>query len=276
VGRLEPERTSLIAPAIDAFSAKNVDLDDRAVAGILAAAGLVESDDAGAGVFRRIDGSPERVHRRAEVVEEKSLRPDDRLVVQVSRWDRLKDPVGVVQGFADHVAPETDAHLVYAGPAVVAVSDDPEGDRVFAEVRKLWEGLPDGVRERVHLASLPMEDGEENGAIVNALQRRAEVVVQKSIAEGFGLTVAEAMWKGRPVVATRIGGIQDQIEDGESGVLLDDPQDLEAYGAAVRGLLDDPAAASRLGTEARVRVRDNFLAVRGLMQYLDLVERLLD
>ena len=81
-------------------------------------------------------------------------------------------------------------------------------------------------RERVHLACLPMDDLEENAAIVNALQRRADVVVQKSIAEGFGLTVAEAMWKARPVVASRIGGIQDQIVDGVSGILLDNPTEL--------------------------------------------------
>src|SRR5687768_8205065 len=114
-----------------------------------------------------------------------------------------------------------------------------------------------------------MDDLEENAAIVNALQRRANVVVQKSLAEGFGLTVAEAMWKGRPVVASRIGGIQDQV-DGESGVLLNDPLDLEEYSGAVRRLLDDPAAAKAMGREARERVRSHFLGVRSLTQYLDL------
>jgi trehalose synthase len=119
-----------------------------------------------------------------------------------------------------------------------------------------------------------MEDLQENAAIVNALQRRANVVVQKSIAEGFGLTVAEAMWKARPVVASRIGGIQDQIVDGVSGILLDDPTDLAAYGAAVRELLEDPARAGRIGREAMERVRDEFLAMRSLLQYLTLIERL--
>ena len=273
---LEPERTTLIAPAIDAFSPKNQDLEDPAVAGILAAAGLVEDDGAGAPRFRREDGSPERVHHRAEVFEEKRLQAGDRIVLQISRWDRLKDPLGVIRGFAEHVAPHSDAHLVYAGPSVDSVSDDPEGGKVLEEARELWAGLPDDVRERVHLVCLPMRDAEENAAIVNALQRRAEVVVQKSIAEGFGLTVAEAMWKGRPVVATAIGGIQDQIEDGVSGVLIEDPRDLESFGAAVRGLLDDSSAAARIGAEARTRVRDHFLAVRGLMQYLDLIERLVE
>jgi trehalose synthase len=120
-----------------------------------------------------------------------------------------------------------------------------------------------------------MDDLAENAAIVNALQRRADVIVQKSIAEGFGLTVAEGMWKARPVVASRIGGIQDQIIDGETGILLDDPTDLAAYGAAVRGLLEDPEAARRMGQAAMARVRDEFLAVRSLMQYLNLMEKLL-
>jgi trehalose synthase len=101
------------------------------------------------------------------------------------------------------------------------------------------------------------------------------VVVQKSIAEGFGLTVAEGMWKARPVVASRIGGIQDQIEDGVSGLLLDDPTHLPAYGAAVTELLKDPERARAMGKAAQERVRDDFLAVRSLMQYLDLIEKLI-
>jgi trehalose synthase len=273
---LEPERTKLIAPAIDAFSPKNQDLEDPAVAGILVAAGLIDDDNAGAPVFRREDGSPERVHLRAEVFEESRLGPDDRIVLQISRWDSLKDPLGVISGFAEHIAPHTDAHLVYAGPAVDSVSDDPEGAEVLAQARDLVASLPEEARERVHLACLPMDDIEENGAIVNALQRRADVVVQKSIAEGFGLTVAEAMWKGKPVVATAIGGIQDQIQDGDTGILLEDPKDLAAFGEAVRGLLDDQSRAARLGAAARAEVRDHFLAVRSLMQYLDLVEDLIE
>jgi trehalose synthase len=120
-----------------------------------------------------------------------------------------------------------------------------------------------------------MDDLEENAAIVNALQRRADVVVQKSIAEGFGLTVAEAMWKARPVVASRIGGIQDQIVDGVSGVLLADPSDLGSYGNAVRTLLGNPDRARAIGQEAQERVRDDYLAVRSLTQYLGLIARLL-
>ena len=126
----------------------------------------------------------------------------------------------------------------------------------------------------MHLALLPMEDPDENAVIVNALQRRADVVVQKSIAEGFGLTVAEAMWKGRPVVATAVGGIQDQIEDGSTGLLVA-PHDLAGFGERVSGLLADPHAAERMGAAAQARVRDLFLGPRHLGQYVELLERVL-
>jgi trehalose synthase len=267
---LEQSKIEIIPPSIDAFSPKNQELDAEQTLAILGAAGIVS--DAGEGVprFLREDGSPGRVDRRADALEESPLSSEDRYVLQVSRWDRLKDPLGVIDGFAEHVAPHADAHLVYAGPSVEAVADDPEGAEVLEEARRRWHELGDAERARVHLLQLPMQDGEENAAIVNALQRRAAVVVQKSIAEGFGLTVAEAMWKARPVVATRIGGIQDQIEDGRSGRLIDDARDLAAYGAAVRELLDDPAEAERMGEDARRRVRDRFLGPRSLMQYLEL------
>jgi trehalose synthase len=121
-----------------------------------------------------------------------------------------------------------------------------------------------------------MDDVEENAAMVNAIQRRSDVVIQKSLAEGFGLTVAEAMWKSRPVVASACGGIQDQIVDSESGVLLGDPRDLEGVAVAVRGLLSDPARASAIGAAARERVRDEFLGARHLIQYLNLLQELLD
>ncbi|MFL5883707.1 MAG: glycosyltransferase, partial [Thermoleophilaceae bacterium] len=101
------------------------------------------------------------------------------------------------------------------------------------------------------------------------------IVVQKSLAEGFGLTVAEAMWKARPVVASRVGGIQDQIVDGETGLLVN-PEDLEIFGAAVRSLLHDPERAKRMGVSAMERVRDEFLGVRHLEQYVELFERVIE
>jgi trehalose synthase len=262
----------IIAPSIDAFAPKNQELTAETVDAILVSAGLVEGERGRGATFTHHDGSPGRVNRRAQVWRERPLARDDRYLLQVSRWDSLKDPLGVIDGFARHIAPRCpDVHLVYAGPAVAAVSDDPEGREVLEAARARREALPDDVRARVHLAALPMEDIEENAAIVNALQRRAAVVVQKSIAEGFGLTVAEAMWKGRPVVASRIGGIHEQIVDGVSGRLLDDPHDLERFGALVTELLTDAAEAERVGAAARERVRDEFLAVRHLLQYLELL-----
>jgi trehalose synthase len=151
------------------------------------------------------------------------------------------------------------------------VADDPEGARILREARELRERLPEEARSRVHLATLPMDDPEENAIMVNAIQRHATVVVQKSLAEGFGLTVSEAMWKARPVVASRIGGIQDQVEHGVSGLLLDDPHDLAAYGAAVTELLSDPGRADRMGAQARERVRQRFLSNRSLLDYLELL-----
>jgi trehalose synthase len=273
---LDRAKIELIAPVIDAFSAKNQNLDDGAVGAILSVAGLGDGAALGADpTFTREDGTPAAVRRRAQLLEERTLQASDPMVLQVSRWDRLKDPLGVIQGFVEHVAPGSDAHLVYAGPAVSAVTDDPEGAQVLKEAGDFITGLDHASRERVHLACLPMDDLEENAAIVNALQRRADVVVQKSIAEGFGLTVAEAMWKARPVVASRLGGIQDQIVDGVSGILLDDPTELGRYGSAVRTLLQDPDRARAIGQEAQERVRGEYLAVRSLMQYLDLFARLL-
>jgi trehalose synthase len=127
----------------------------------------------------------------------------------------------------------------------------------------------------VLLACLPMDDLDENGAIVNALQRQATIVVQKSLKEGFGLTVTEAMWKARPVVATATGGIEDQIEDGVSGVLLQNPLDLKAFAAAVGDLLADPERAQAIGEAARERVRTRFLEDRHTLQYVELLEGLL-
>src|SRR5215210_3811425 len=272
---LDSERVKIIAPSIDAFSAKNQELDDSSVEAILAAAGIVDGDPAGA-TFNRGDGSEAKIEHKAEVFEDVRLTPDDRVVLQVSRWDRLKDPIGVIEGFAEHAsAHETGAHLIYAGPAVEAVSDDPEGAEVLKEAQEFRKNLSDDARRSIHLVCLPMEDAEENAVIVNALQRDASVVVQKSIAEGFGLTVAEAMWKARPVIGTAVGGIQDQLIDGETGVLLQDARDIAAYGGAVRALLDDPQRAKRMGEAAQQRVRDRYLGARSLLDYLDLISRLL-
>ena len=271
---LDPARVALIPPSIDAFSPKNQPLPPNAVESILHVADLSPGDDHAAACFARQDGTPARVDRSAQVWGTTSIPADAPLVAQVSRWDRLKDPRGVIAGFARVFAGRSTPHLLLAGPDVTAVADDPEGLEVLNECIDYWYRLPSAIQERVHLAALPMDDAEENAAIVNAIQRRATVVVQKSLAEGFGLTVAEAMWKARPVVASRIGGIQDQIVDGVSGVLID-PRGLDQFAAALASLLAHPASAERMGDAAQVRVRDAFLGPRHLGQYLDLFTQLI-
>jgi len=273
---LADDKIEIIPPSIDAFSPKNQDMTSDEVDAVLTAAGVIEGSAVTAEpTFIRVDGSEDRIVNRADVASGGAIPATDRLVVQVSRWDRLKDPIGVMEGFAQHVAAAANVHLALAGPAVEEVADDPEGAEVLAEVRTAWAELDPAVRDRIHLVCLPMEDGEENAAMVNALQRKAEIVVQKSLAEGFGLTVAEGMWKGRPVVASRIGGIQDQIDHGVSGLLLDDPRDQKEFGTALLSLIDDPERAAEMGVAARERVRGGFLGARHLMQYLDLIARLL-
>jgi trehalose synthase len=272
---LDASKMTLIPPSIDAFSPKNHTMSFTSITAVLRAAELAADHRQKArAVFERLDGSIGSVERAARLVEEQQLRLDVPLVAQVSRWDRLKDPLGVLAAFAEHVDPADEPHLILAGPDVTAVADDPEGAEVFAEAEAAWSELAAAVRRRVHLALLPMVDADENAVMVNALQRRADVVVQKSLAEGFGLTVAEAMWKGRPVVASAVGGIQDQIEDGTTGFLVE-AGDLRAFGERTSALLADPHGAERMGQAAQTRVRDLFLGPRHLGQYVELVERVL-
>ncbi|HSP55162.1 MAG TPA: glycosyltransferase [Dehalococcoidia bacterium] len=271
-------RSVIIAPAIDPFSAKNQELDADTVRAILVHTGIVEGPPGpGQPLFLRGDGSPERVDRQADITRlGRAPVWETPLVVQVSRWDPLKDPIGVMDGFAQILDDNRagDADLVLAGPNVTAIADDPEGAETLDGVVAHWRGLPHGHRGRIHLACLPMADGEENAAIVNALQRRAAIVVQKSLHEGFGLTVAEAMWKARPVVGSAVGGIQEQIEDGVSGLLLKDPADLGAFGGLLQRLIEDPARAGSLGEAARERVRGRYLGLRQLVQHAELLERI--
>jgi trehalose synthase len=275
---VDPERSWVIAPSLDPFSAKNAPLTDDDVAAALQRARLVDlpTPDGELGFHRR-DGSRGVVRRHQGLVVTGGIVPEEaRVVLQVSRWDRLKDMPGVMHGFVRRLDRlDDDIHLMLAGPEVSGVADDPEGAEVLAECRSAWADLDPPARERVHLCSLPMDDVDENAHLVNALQRHATVVVQKSLVEGFGLTVTEPMWKGRPVVATRVGGIQDQVVHGESGLLLDDPTDLDGFGDLLESVTDDPALGARLGKAARERVREHFLGDRHLIQYAELFRQLL-
>jgi trehalose synthase len=266
----------IIAPSIDPFAVKNEELAPDAVEAILAHVGLIRGDLDRVPAFHRLDGSPARVDHVADIVRAgPPPAPDAPLVIQVSRWDRLKDMEGVMRGFAEELNGTTPAHLALIGPNVSGVADDPEGAEVLDECIDAWQELPHSARERIALVCLPMHDTEENAAIVNAAQRHAAIVVQKSLAEGFGLTVAEAMWKARPVVGSALGGIQDQVDE-TCGILLKDPTDLVAFGDALRTILDDPAKAKELGENARKRAIDHFISTRHLSQYVRLFTELVN
>jgi trehalose synthase len=269
-------RTHVIPPSIDPFSAKNEPISRRNVRLTLGYTGLIAGNaELPAVPFTRRDGSPGRVNRLVDVLQTgPPPSADAPLVVQVSRWDRMKDMSGVMTGFVEHVDHSLGAHLLLCGPAVTGVADDPEAAEVLEECMGLWRTLPHAARSRVHLACTPMADPDEAAAIVNALQRHARVVCQKSLAEGFGLTVAEAMWKARPIVASAVGGISDQVVDGEHGLLVDDPTDLAAFGGAVDGLLRDRERADALGARARDRAGAEFLGDRHLEQYGRLLQQI--
>jgi len=173
------------------------------------------------------------------------------LVVQVSRFDHWKDPEGVIRAF-QKAKKEEECTLVLVGNVA---TDDPEGAEVY-------RSLLSHRGERIIVKSV------QDGALVNALQRRAAVVLQKSIREGFGLTVSEAMWKSAAVIGGNVGGIRHQIQDGKSGFLVSSVD--EAAERIVR-LLRDPDLRARLGHAAHERVREHFLFTRTVEQYLDLI-----
>jgi trehalose synthase len=270
-----PEKVWVIPPSIDPLSPKNQDLDDGTVRAILARIGVLDgAAPDGRASFVRSDGAMGMVTRLAQITGEGRPAPADPLVVQVSRWDRLKDMSGVMAGFADHVAPTCSGYLVLAGPAVTGVADDPEGAAVFGDCLLQWRELPAAARARILLVTLPLDDVDENAAMVNALQRHATVITQKSLAEGFGLTVAEGMWKARPVVGSAVGGIIDQIAPG-TGILLPDPRDLASFGTAVRWLLDDPGQASEMGRAAQAHIREHYVGDLHLLRYEGLFSALI-
>jgi len=172
------------------------------------------------------------------------------LVVQISRFDRWKDPEGVIEAFKI-ARKEVKATLVLLGNVA---TDDPEGPEVYESLLKCRE-------ERIIILAV------QDTALVNALQRKAAVVLQKSLREGFGLTVAEAMWKGTPVIGGNVGGIRYQIEDGVNGFLVSSPK--EAAQRIVR-LIKSEKLRRSMGKKARETVKKNFLLTRYLEQYLDL------
>ena len=249
-GVVPPDRRHVVAPAIDLASPKNRPLDRAEVAELLDSTGLT-----GAGT--RTDRGP------AVVEQDGPVPPGARVVLQVSRWDPLKDMPGVVR-----CVPELppDVHVVLAGNDPGEIPDDPEGRSVLAEVRAARAGLSTADRARVHLVLTSAAHGDRAALLVNALQRSADVVLQKSLAEGFGLTVTEAMAKARPVVAADVGGLRTQISHGDNGLLVD-PRDLGGVAAAVRAALSDAVLARRLGRNAAESVARRYLMPRLVADY---------
>lgn len=269
------DRVHEIPPSIDPFAPKNQPLTGKEVEAILMTVGLL-AGPARDGSFERPDGTRRRITRGVDVMRTgPAPDPAAPMVVQVSRWDYLKDMAGVMSGFADLVVQEHDSQLVLAGPVVTAVADDPEGAQVLAECAEAWRRLPHHARQRITLTCLPMSDAEENAIIVNALQRHATVVVQKSLAEGFGLTVSEAMYKHRPVIGGAVGGIVDQVVDGETGILLADPRDLHTFGESVATMLAQPDRAAKLGENGHARVVERFLPDSQLARWTALIDHLM-
>lgn len=190
----------------------------------------------------------------AKVLSGYKIDPERPILTQISRFDRLKDPVGVVRAYRI-VKEYFDCQLVLAGGGA---SDDPEGAVVLAEVREAASGDPD-----IHVLELPAAAPLE----VNALQRASTVVIQKSLREGFGLTVAEALWKKKPVVASAVGGIPLQVIHKQTGLLA---HSVEGTAYQIRYLLSHPEIARHLGEQGHEHVRENFLITGNLKRYLTL------
>jgi trehalose synthase len=213
-----PIRQFLISPSIDPLSDKNKDLPQETIDAVLNKYGIV---------------------------------PDKPIITQISRFDRLKDPLGVIEAYRQ-VKKYIDCQLILAGGAA---SDDPEGIQVLEEVMARAKGDPDA-----HILLLPQNDIE-----VNALQRASTVILQKSLKEGFGLTVAEALWKAKPVVASHVGGIPLQVKHKYSGLLC---RSVEGAAFAIKQLLNSPEYSRRLGENGKEHIRNNFLLTRHLRDYM--------
>jgi trehalose synthase len=211
----------LFYPCIDPLSEKNIDLDASFVSSVL----------------ERFNIDPART-----------------ILTQISRFDRLKDPAGVVRAY-QIVKRYEDCQLVLAGGGA---SDDPEGGAVLAEVRQLAAGDPD-----IHILDLPPWSALE----INALQRASTIIIQKSLREGFGLTVTEALWKKKPVVASAVGGIPAQIIHKQTGMLV---HSVEGTAYQIRFLLSNPALAQKLGEQGHEHVREHFLMTSNVRRYLTL------
>ncbi|GAH66156.1 unnamed protein product, partial [marine sediment metagenome] len=186
---------------------------------------------------------------------------DKPLITQISRFDKWKDPEGVIEAFK-LVKEKIDCRLVLCGDMA---TDDPEGSEIYSRV---WRKAGDLIRKGDVMLITAGHD-----ILVNALQRSSAVIIQKSLKEGFGLTVTEALWKGKPVVASNVGGIPLQIADGENGFLVE-PYDTKGFADRIIKILQNPRLAEEMGKKSKEIVRNNFLITRLLLDYLDLLNEI--
>lgn len=267
-------RGHVMLPSLSPISPNNQELSPTVVSAILAAAGLQTRGSAEESLFERIDGSPGRVDRKVKLIDSAPLDPAAEVILQISQWNRLSDPGAVLDWYDEHVAPRTAAHIVLAGPELRAVADDPRAPAILDDAISRLRARPSALRERIHLATLPSEDPEESAAVLNALERRSAVVLQKSRGEGSGMTVLEGMWKRRPIVCSRVGVLQDHVIEGVTGFIRD-PHDLEGLADATLQLLADADLRQRMGAAGHDRIRRHFLLPRELADWAALIETLL-
>lgn len=250
----------VVEPSIDPLSPKNVPLDRYVSPGqLIAQADIIKAphdDTPGVDIYRQL-----LVRRQATVLRrDQPIPPEGRLVTQVSRWDRVKNTPGLIRSFVDHVDSAHGAYLALVGPETVG---DPQGEEVFKECQQIRERLSPNQQDRVHLIQLPADNATEHAVLVNDIQAFSTVVAQRSFAEGFGLTVTEAAWKRRPVVASAVGGLCAQVEDGNTGLLVHSASDGD-FGEAINRLLADPRYAASLGMCGQDRTRRWFLTTSHL------------
>lgn len=283
-------RASVIHPGIDPLSHKNRELGPHKLMGVLCNASLaIDHSPVLTPPFshpaRRLQ--PDGAWEPACAVEEIGL-PYRPIIAQVSRWDRLKGFAPLLEAFVDlkrRKAPiEVDerhrrrleiVRLVLAGPEPKGVADDPEAVEVLSELASRYRRLETDLQRDVVLINLPMASRKENALMVNAIQRCASIMVQNSLAEGFGLTIAEAMWKGVPVVASSTIGPLQQIRDEIEGRLIRDPEDSQMLAAILDELLRAPYVREELGRNGERRVKQEFLIFAQVGRWLRLLTELL-
>ncbi|MFC7481639.1 glycosyltransferase [Luedemannella flava] len=266
--RLRERAVTILPPFVAPFIAKNTDLAPDVIADVLTRCGLSAAPPATRPTTVDVGGRAIHLNHAATVVSAGPPEPGQPLAAQISRWDRLKDMHGVLAAFTTFV-PE--GYLALVGPDPASIPDDIEQGVWFQRCVTDWQALPPDLRSRVAIICLPMADLSENALLVNAIQRSATTVTQKSLVEGFGLTVAEAMFKGRVVVASAVGGIRAQITHGDTGLLVEDPTDLAAFGALVTKALRDTPENHTMGVRARERVLTNFLPDREIVTTAEMI-----